>query len=179
MATLDFAPLFRSSVGFDRVSSLVSNGRERAQNAYRPYTSTALQTHQLHCGGGNAPQVSETACIRRLPPQPRSRTLSGRPSCRIYRGRRAWLLEFETASGGWMEPWVRGGRSGFGPKTLVFATLAAAVSYAEWHGYDYRIERPRRHARTSIRRRRGEQGLPRSWLARLSGNGRNGDIYHG
>jgi hypothetical protein len=53
------------------------------------------------------------------------------------------------------------------------------VGYAEWHGYDYRIEPPARHARTSIRKRRGEQQLPRSWLARLSGNGRNGDIYHG
>jgi hypothetical protein len=108
---------------------------------------------------------------------PRSRTLSGRPSCRIYLGRHAWLLEFETVWGGWMEPWAASSR--FKPKTLAFPTLTAAVGYAEWHGYDYRIEPPARHARTSIRKRRGEQQLPRSWLARLSGNGRNGDIYHG
>lgn len=123
--------------------------------------------------------VSEVDTMRQPPQYPRSRTLSGRPSCRIYFGRRAWLLEFETACGGWMEPWAASGRSGFGPKTLAFPTLAAAVEYAERHGYDYRIERPSRHARTSNRRRRGEQDLPRSWLARLSRNGRNGDMYHG
>ena len=133
----------------------------------------------FHCLARPVGAQSDVGTARRPPLRHRPRTLSGRPSCRIYRGRRAWLLEFETACGGWMEPWARSGRSRFEPKTLVFPTLAAAVGYAEWHGYDYRIERPRRHAHTSIRRRRGEQGLPRSWLARLSANGRNGDIYHG
>jgi hypothetical protein len=49
------------------------------------------------------------------------------------------------------------------------------VGYAERHGYDYRIEPPLRRRSTV---RRGERQLPRSWLARLSSNGRNGDIYH-
>lgn len=73
-----------------------------------------------------------------------------------------------------MEPW--GASSPFEPRTLAFPTLAAAVGYAERHGYDYRIEPPGRRSSPSMRRRRGEQ-LP--WLARLSRNGRNGDIYHG
>jgi hypothetical protein len=133
---------------------------------------TALQTRSPH-GRGIAAGQCETAFIRRVPPQPRPRTLSGRPSCRIYRGRRAWLLEFEGAWGGWMEPWT--GANGSGRKTLAFATLADAVGYAERHGYDYRIEpptRPRKHAGR-------DQRLPKSWLARLSANARNGDIYHG
>ena len=119
--------------------------------------------------------LSEAAIIRRPPPQPRSRTLSGRPSCRIYRGRRAWLLEFETDSGGWMEPWAKEGRIPCEPKTLAFPTLAAAVGYAERHGYDYRIEPPRGRLRTSMRGRRQRP----SWLFRLPNNTRNGDIHHG
>src|SRR5687768_10276866 len=93
--------------------------------------------------------LSEAAIIRRPPPQPRSRTLSGRPSCRIYHGRRAWLLEFETGCGGWMEPCEA--HIPFEPKTLAFPTLAAAVGYAERHGYDYRIEPPAGRLRPSTR----------------------------
>jgi hypothetical protein len=119
----------------------------------------------------------ETAFGRRPPLTPRSRTLSGRPSCRIYRGRHAWLLEFETACGGWMEPWAADNGNRFKSKTLAFPTLAAAVGYAERHGYDYRIEPPARSSRPSTRE--SERHLPRAWLARLSNNGRNGDIYHG
>jgi hypothetical protein len=85
------------------------------------------------------------------------------------------MLEFESAWGGWMEPWVANAPSRFKPKPLAFPTLAAAVGFAERHGLDYRIERPARRSPTSIRRRH----LPRSWRALLSGNGRNGDIYHG
>lgn len=85
------------------------------------------------------------------------------------------MLEFETASGGWMEPWEARRR----PKKLAFPTLAEAIGYAEWHGYDYRIEPPLRRSITAMRRRRGERQLPRSWLRRLRSNARNGDIYHG
>src|SRR5688572_32259841 len=112
--------------------------------------------------------LSEAAIIRRPPPQPRSRTLSGRPSCRIYHGRRAWLLEFETGCGGWMEPWADQGRIPLEPKTLAFPTMAAAVGYAERHGYDYRIEPPAVRPRRSMRRRRQRP----SWLVRLPNNTR-------
>jgi molecular chaperone IbpA len=37
MATLDFAPLFRSSVGFDRLPGLLSDALERDESAYPPY----------------------------------------------------------------------------------------------------------------------------------------------
>jgi hypothetical protein len=71
-----------------------------------------------------------------------------------------------------MEPWAA--RTSFEPRTLAFPTLAAAIGYAERHGYDYRIEPPVR-ARTSVRRR----GQRPSWLFRFPNNTRNGDSYHG
>jgi molecular chaperone IbpA len=37
MATLDFAPLFRSSVGFDRVPMLLSHAMQREESGYPPY----------------------------------------------------------------------------------------------------------------------------------------------
>ena len=37
MATLDFTPLFRSSIGFDRIPSLLSNAMERPEAGYPPY----------------------------------------------------------------------------------------------------------------------------------------------
>jgi molecular chaperone IbpA len=37
MATLDFTPLFRSTVGFDRVPSLLYQAMDRADNGYPPY----------------------------------------------------------------------------------------------------------------------------------------------
>lgn len=92
--------------------------------------------------------------------------LSGRPTCRIYARGEVWILELDSASGGWLD------NRGKPSRRLTFPTLAAAIGYAERHGLDYRIERPRQHQFASGR-------LPRSWLARLARNGRNGDIYHG
>jgi molecular chaperone IbpA len=37
MATLDFTPLFRSSVGFDRLPGLLSDALGREESAYPPY----------------------------------------------------------------------------------------------------------------------------------------------
>jgi molecular chaperone IbpA len=37
MATLDFTPLYRSSIGFDQVSSLLSHALEREDSGYPPY----------------------------------------------------------------------------------------------------------------------------------------------
>jgi molecular chaperone IbpA len=37
MATLDFTPLFRSSVGFDRVPMLLSHAMQREEGGYPPY----------------------------------------------------------------------------------------------------------------------------------------------
>jgi molecular chaperone IbpA len=37
MATLDFTPLFRSTVGFDRVPSLLLHASQREERAYPPY----------------------------------------------------------------------------------------------------------------------------------------------
>jgi hypothetical protein len=69
-------------------------------------------------------------------------------------------------------------RRGLEPKTLALPTLAAAVGYAERHGYDYRIEPPARRSDPSVKKQRYEQSLPRSWLALLSSNARNGHLYH-
>src|SRR5919109_4306587 len=37
MATLDFTPLFRSSVGFDRVPTLLAHAMQREDSGYPPY----------------------------------------------------------------------------------------------------------------------------------------------
>ena len=37
MATLDFTPLFRSSIGFDRVPEMLSDAMERAERGYPLY----------------------------------------------------------------------------------------------------------------------------------------------
>jgi molecular chaperone IbpA len=37
MATLDFTPLFRSSVGFDRIPDLLTSAMARAEEGYPPY----------------------------------------------------------------------------------------------------------------------------------------------
>lgn len=115
--------------------------------------------------------ASEPMAAGRAPPHvPRtSRGLSGRPTCRIYARGEVWVLELDAASGGWLDE--RGNRS----RRLTFPTLAAAIGYADRHGLDYRIERPRQHQ--SMRRNKPASArLPKSWLARLA---RNGEIYHG
>lgn len=37
MATLDFTPLFRSSIGFDQIAGLLSHALERPETTYPPY----------------------------------------------------------------------------------------------------------------------------------------------
>jgi hypothetical protein len=118
--------------------------------------------------------ASEPFAVGLSPPHVRrtARGLSGRPTCRIYARGDMWILELDAASGGWLDD------SGYVSRRLTFPTLAAAIGYAERHGLDYRIERPRQHH--YMRRKEPARGqLPRSWLARLARNGRNGDIYHG
>jgi hypothetical protein len=133
------------------------------------------ETQSLAFPAGHTHAATQVASVRRPPPKAPSRRLSGRPSCRIYLARRAWILQFDSICGGWIEPWRCDGPAE--PKTLAFPTLAAAVDHAERHGYDYRIEAPTRPARP---RRQGIQAhLPRSWLALLPSNARNGAIYHG
>ena len=118
--------------------------------------------------------ASEPLAAAFSPPHlPRAaRGLSGRPTCRIYARGEVWILELDAASGGWLD------NRGKPSRRLTFPTLAAAIGYAERHGLDYRIERPRQHQ--SLRGNKPASGrLPRSWLARLARNGRNGDIYNG
>jgi hypothetical protein len=139
-------------------------------------STLAPQAQSPHLRAGGVTAVSEAATVRHLPPQARARRLSGRPSCRIYLGRSAWILEFDIICGGWME--TADGRGGVEPKTLAFPTLAAAVGYARRHGYDYRIEPPAWRSGSTLKRLRREQRLPRSWLALLSSNARSRAIYH-
>jgi hypothetical protein len=117
--------------------------------------------------------ASEPLAGTLLPPRlPRASALSGRPTCRIYARGEVWVLELDAASGGWLIG------SGKASRRLAFPTLAAAIGYAERHGLDYRIERPRQHQ--PLTRNKPRAGwLPRSWQARLARNGRKGDIYHG
>jgi hypothetical protein len=84
--------------------------------------------------------------------------LSGRPTCRIFARGDAWMLELDMTSGGWLESGSSASRR------IAFPTLAAAIGYAERHGLNYRIERPRQHqgARGGTL---GSRRLPRSWRA--------------
>jgi hypothetical protein len=121
-------------------------------------------------------QSQPIAQTLRPPRQPRrAGGLSGRPSCRIYRGKHTWVLEFDSVTGGWIDP-ARAVDGDDG--RLTFPTLAAAIAFAERYGLDYRIVPPPRR-RMESNKNTATTGLPRSWLARLSRNGRNGDIYHG
>ena len=135
--------------------------------------------------GAATPQARMTyepvVAARRPPKEPRrAGGLSGRPSCRIYPSGQVWVLELEPASGGWIEPPASsdGGNGSSKSGRLVFPTLAAAIAYAERYGLDYRVVTPRRHRVATGSNRRARR-LPKSWLARLARNGRNGDIYHG
>jgi hypothetical protein len=99
----------------------------------------------------------------RIPPVFRRRAggLSGRPFCRIYLEKQLWVLELETASGGWMERAHDIDRVGhpLGPSRLRFPTLAAAIGYAERHGLDYRvIPPPAQRARPRHHRAAGGRG---------------------
>jgi hypothetical protein len=131
-------------------------------------TETARPNHRW------APVLSQPLIAGLSPPHvPRTaRGLSGRPTCRIYARGDVWILELDPISGGWLD-W-RGNIS----QRLPFPTLAAAIGYAERNGLDYRIERSWQHH--GMRRNKPlSRRLPRSWLARLAHNGRNGDIYNG
>jgi hypothetical protein len=66
-------------------------------------STLTAQTVSHNFRAGHATAGTEAATLRRLPPQARACRLSGRPSCRIYLGRRAWILEFDSVCGGWME----------------------------------------------------------------------------
>jgi molecular chaperone IbpA len=46
MATLDFTPLFRSSIGFDQVPSLLSHALQREETGYPPYNIEKLGEDQ-------------------------------------------------------------------------------------------------------------------------------------
>src|SRR4051794_16924166 len=87
-------------------------------------------------------QQAQPLALEQWPPRKprRAGRLSGRPTCRIYRARMAWVLEFENGSGGWIEP-VHAD-SGNDDSRLTFPTLAAAIFYAERHGLDYRVVPP-------------------------------------
>ena len=115
--------------------------------------------------------------VRRPPILPRSAGgLSGRPFGRSYPANGVWLLELDPMSGGWLPR----GQEGCGnTRRLAFPSLTAAIGYAERHGIDYRVVMPPRRPAPLNRAKRSPSALPRSWLARLARNGRNGETYHG
>jgi molecular chaperone IbpA len=46
MATLDFTPLFRSSIGFDHVTGLLSHALQREETGYPPYNTEKVGEDQ-------------------------------------------------------------------------------------------------------------------------------------
>jgi hypothetical protein len=139
------------------------------QGAIAPSTKELRYARGLH-----EPLVA----VSRPPKLPRlAGGLSGRPFGRIYPAWGIWLLELHPTSGGWL-PTPGKDAKGKEPRRLPFPTLQAAISYAERHGIDYRVVRPRRQPAAN-RSKRTPGGLPKSWLARLRRNSRNGEMYHG
>ena len=124
-------------------------------------------------------QEPQAAECRFIPGLRRAHGRSGRPFCRIYPKGQIWVLELEPATGGWLHREFRKktGDKVSAPLRITFPTLSAAIDYAEEHGFDFRIIwRPQN--RRSAKNYRAT-ALPRSWMAGLSRNGRNGDMYHG
>ena len=141
MVTLDFAPLLRTTVGFDRVADVI-----RATPA------------RISVTAGRAAESDDTGVVRlntRQRPAVNSASYPfGAPACRIYRpspsvmqagrGRRPWVLEFEPAGRRWIEPLMGWTASDdpFAQIRLTFPTLEAAVDYAEREGLDYAVVEP-------------------------------------
>ena len=125
------------------------------------------------------PQEPQAAECRFIPGLRRAHGHSGRLFCRMYSKGQIWVLELEPASGGWLRPEFRkkAGDEVSAPLRFTFPTLGAAIGYAEHHEFDYRIIWRPQHRRSAKNHR--ATCLPRSWMARLSRNGRNGDMYHG
>ena len=48
MATLDFTPLFRSSIGFERVPGMLSDATQRAETGYPPYNIEKCGDNEYH-----------------------------------------------------------------------------------------------------------------------------------
>lgn len=115
--------------------------RLRPANQHRPHVGpelvTAVSLRNPEPNPGPDPFVS----LRFPPSFPRpAGGLSGRPFCRIYFRRQVWVLELERSSGGWIE-FGHGDHTSrpFEPLRLHFASLAAAIAYAEGPGFDYRV----------------------------------------
>ena len=53
MTTFDFSPLYRTSVGFDRLASLLSSAQRVEQGAYPPYNILAVDENHYQIFGGD------------------------------------------------------------------------------------------------------------------------------
>jgi len=102
MATLDFTPLFRSSIGFDRIPGLLSHAMERPESGYPPYNieKTGEDSYRLSMAvAGFAPsdldvQVQENGLLITGKAQPETDA-----SRYLHRGiaRRAFERRFQLA----------------------------------------------------------------------------------
>jgi hypothetical protein len=81
-----------------------------------------------------------------------SNSLSGRPTCRIYRLDTAWILQLDKNSA-----WIP---NAIGPGTYrTFKTLGAAIRFADRYGLDYRILPGRPFLIRKARKRNGWRPL--------------------
>ena len=77
-------------------------------------------------------------------------SLSGRPTCRIYRLDTTWILQLDKSSA-----WIP---NAIGPGTFrTFRTLGAAIRFADRFGLDYRILASRPFLIRKARRRGGRR----------------------
>lgn len=102
MATLDFTPMFRSTIGFDRLPSLLSAALERDDGGYPPYNIEKLGEDQylivMAVAGFGQDDVEIVQIGNRLTVKGRLNDSSERPY--LYRGiaGRAFARDFDLAS---------------------------------------------------------------------------------
>jgi len=102
MATLDFSPLYRSSIGFDQLPTLLAHALQRDETGFPPYNIEKLTEDQYRITlavAGFAPDDIEIVCEQNLLTV-RGRTKEGeRASTYLHRGiaARAFERQFDLA----------------------------------------------------------------------------------
>ena len=69
MATLDFTPLFRSSIGFDQLPGLLSHALQREETGYPPYNIEKIGEDQYRIVHGRS-GFQQGRCRDRPGPEP-------------------------------------------------------------------------------------------------------------
>ena len=100
MATLDFTPLFRSSIGFDQIAGLLSHALERPEATYPPYNIEKIGDDQYRV-------VMALAGFRTWGLDWRSHAVPPTATPAELAGLAAWTPEVFTADASWAAAFAR------------------------------------------------------------------------